>query len=200
MTQPKWILAPVPWGFLKVLPIPVWSLDWGPHAGQEYLLERAISKFLSTAGISNRLHTLPRSHCMLQHVGPPWEMNMVGLIGCKENSCLLSVHTAKFTLYRWTILQLLTNICIYVTIKIKNIWKWNLLSHVLLFATPCGQLFPSPGNLPNTGIKSQSPALWVDSLPVKLPGKAKDTGVGSLSLLQRIFLTQKLNRVLLHCR
>ena len=72
-----------------------------------------------------------------------------------------------------------TNICIYVTIKIKNIWKWNLLSHVLLFATPCGQLFPSPGNLPNTGIKSQSPALWVDSLPVKLPGKAKDTGVGS---------------------
>ena len=30
--------------------------------------------------------------------------------------------------------------------------------------------------------------------------KPKNTGVGSLSLLQRIFLTQKLNRGLLHCR
>ena len=32
------------------------------------------------------------------------------------------------------------------------------------------------------------------------PGKPKNTGVGSLSLLQGIFLTQKLNRGLLHCR
>ena len=31
-------------------------------------------------------------------------------------------------------------------------------------------------------------------------GKPKNTGVGSLSLFQRIFLTQKLNRGLLHCR
>ena len=32
------------------------------------------------------------------------------------------------------------------------------------------------------------------------PGKPKNTGVGSLSLLQRIFLTQELNQVLLYCR
>ena len=31
-------------------------------------------------------------------------------------------------------------------------------------------------------------------------GKSKDTGVGSLSLLQQIFPTQELNRGLLHCR
>ena len=31
-------------------------------------------------------------------------------------------------------------------------------------------------------------------------GKPKDTGMGSLSLLQGIFLTQELNRGLLHCR
>ena len=32
------------------------------------------------------------------------------------------------------------------------------------------------------------------------PGKPKNTGVGSLSLLQRVFLTQELNQGLLHCR
>ena len=32
------------------------------------------------------------------------------------------------------------------------------------------------------------------------PGKTKKTGVGSLSLLQRFFLTQGLNQGLLHCR
>ena len=37
-------------------------------------------------------------------------------------------------------------------------------------------------------------------LPGEPPGKPKDTGVGSLSLLQWVFLTQELNRCLLHCR
>jgi len=37
-----------------------------------------------------------------------------------------------------------------------------------------------------------SPALQVNSLPAEPQGKPKNTGVGSLSLLQRIFLTQKL--------
>ena len=60
--------------------------------------------------------------------------------------------------------------------------------------------FPSPANLPNLGIKPGSPALWGDSLPAEPPGKPKNTGVGTLSLLQRIFLTQELNRGLLHCR
>ena len=48
---------------------------------------------------------------------------------------------------------------------------------------PC----PSPGDLPNPGIEPRSPALQADSLPSKPPGKPKNTGVGSLSLLQGIF-------------
>ena len=40
-----------------------------------------------------------------------------------------------------------------------------------------------------------SPALQVDSLPSKPPGKPKNIGVGSLSLLQWIFLTQESTRV-----
>ena len=60
--------------------------------------------------------------------------------------------------------------------------------------------FPSPGDLPNPGIKPRSPALQVDSLPTESQGKPNNTGVDSLSLLQGIFLTQELNQGLLYCR
>ena len=63
-----------------------------------------------------------------------------------------------------------------------------------------GQPFPSPGDLPNPGIKPKSPTLQADSLPAEPQGKPKTTGVGSLSLLQRIVLTQDLNQGLLHFR
>ena len=44
------------------------------------------------------------------------------------------------------------------------------------------------------------PTLQADSLPAEPQGKPKNTGVGSLSLLEGIFPTQELNRGLLHCR
>ena len=71
-------------------------------------------------------------------------------------------------------------------------WKENLLSHIRLFATPwtvaykappsmgfsrqeywSGLPFPSPGDLPDSGIKPGSPALQADALPSKSepPGK-----------------------------
>ena len=68
--------------------------------------------------------------------------------------------------------------------------KRQLLSHVQLFMTPwtvahqaplsmefsrqeywSGQPLPSPGDLPNPGIKPWSPALQVNSLPSEPPGK-----------------------------
>ena len=61
---------------------------------------------------------------------------------------------------------------------------------------PC----PPPGDLPNPRIKPRSPALWVDSLPSEPPGKPKNTGVGSLSVLQGNFPIQVSNWALLHCR
>ena len=61
---------------------------------------------------------------------------------------------------------------------------------------PC----PPPRNLPNPRIKPRSPTFQVDSLPSEAPGKPKNTGVGSLSLLQRTFLTQESNQGLWHCR
>ena len=48
--------------------------------------------------------------------------------------------------------------------------------------------------------RTQVSSLWADSLPAEPPGKPRNTGVGSLSLLQQIFLSQKLNWCLLHCR
>ena len=55
--------------------------------------------------------------------------------------------------------------------------------------------FPFSRDLPNPGIKPRSPTLQADSLPAEPQGKPKNTGVGSLSLLQGIFLTQESNRV-----
>ena len=50
------------------------------------------------------------------------------------------------------------------------------------------------------GIKPRSPTLQADSLRAEPQRKPKNTGVGSLSLLQWIFPTQESNRGLLHCR
>ena len=44
------------------------------------------------------------------------------------------------------------------------------------------------------------PALQADSLPAEPQGKPKNSGVGSLSLLQQIFPSQELNWALLHRR
>ena len=91
---------------------------------------------------------------------------------------------------------------------------WKSLSRVRLFLTPwtiqsiefsrpeywSESPFPSPGDLPNPGIKPRSPALQEDSLPTEPQGKPKNTRVGSLFLLQQIFPTQESNWGLLHCR
>ena len=51
---------------------------------------------------------------------------------------------------------------------------------------PC----PPLGDLPNPEIEPMPPTLQADSLP----GNHKNTGVGTLSLLQRMFLTQESNQ------
>ena len=68
--------------------------------------------------------------------------------------------------------------------KQHNSWKrievkWKLFSHVRLFATPWTVACQAPPSMNSSG---------------------KDTGVGSLSLLQWIFPSQVLHWGLLHCR
>ena len=46
---------------------------------------------------------------------------------------------------------------------------------------------PPPEDLPSPGIEPRSPAWQAYSLPYEPPGKTRNTGEGSLSLLQQIF-------------
>ena len=66
-------------------------------------------------------------------------------------------------------------------------------------AMPSSRAYLRPGH-PNPGIEPRTSTLQVDSLLSETPGKPRNTEVGSLSLLQGIFLTQELNWGLLHCR
>ena len=61
---------------------------------------------------------------------------------------------------------------------------------------PC----PPLGELPNPGIEPRSPTLQADSSLTEPPRKLRETEMGTLSLLQGIFLTQGLNPGLPHCR
>ena len=60
--------------------------------------------------------------------------------------------------------------------------------------------FPFSRGSSYAGIEPRSPALQADSSPTEPQGKLRNTGVGSLSLLQQIFPTQEQNQGLLHCR
>ena len=73
---------------------------------------------------------------------------------------------------------------------------WGFSRQEYQSGLPC----PPRGDLPNPGMEPRPPALLVDSLLSEQQQKAKNTGVGSLFLLQVNFTTQELNWGLLHCR
>ena len=98
------------------------------------------------------------------------------------------------------------------------LWKWSEVKVTQSFPSLCDTMgytvhgilqarilewvaFPYSRDLPNPGIEPRlNPILQVDSLPVEPQEMPKNTGVGSLSFLQGIFLTQESNRGLLHCK
>ena len=85
--------------------------------------------------------------------------------------------------------QSLSSVRLFVT-------PWTVARHAPLSMRFPGQEYwsglpyPPSGDIPNPEIKPRSPTVQVDSLPAEPPGKPKNTGVGSLSLLQGISLTQ----------
>jgi len=136
--------------------------------------------------------------------------NLESILKTKDITLLTKVHIVK-----GMVLPVIMYRCGSWIITKAEKWKWKSLSCIwLFFVTPwtiqsmelsrpeywSGWPFPSPRDLHNPGIKPRSPTLQADSLPAESQEKPKDTGVGSLSLLQRIFLTQELNRSLLHFR
>ena len=100
----------------------------------------------------------------------------------------ISIMTLISSYSRGTILNMkvkVTQLCLIL---------WDCTVHgILQTRTLEWAAFLFPGDLPNPGIKPRSPTLQADSLPGEPPGKPMNTGVGSPSLLHRIFLTQELN-------
>ena len=70
----------------------------------------------------------------------------------------------------------------------------GILQARMLEWLPC----PPPGIVPTQGWNPGLPQA--DSSASESPGKPRNTGVGSLSLLQGVFPTQESNRRLRHCR
>ena len=89
----------------------------------------------------------------------------------------------------------LVYLCDHMDYTVHGILQARILERV---AIPFSRGSSQPRIKPR--IKPRSPALQADSLLSKPPGKLKNTEVGSLSLLQKIFMTQDLKRGLLHCR
>ena len=73
---------------------------------------------------------------------------------------------------------------------------WEFSGQEYWSELPCSP----PGDLPNPGVEPRSPTRQTDCLLSESPGKAHNTGVGSLSLLQGNFRNKELNWGLLHCR
>ena len=73
---------------------------------------------------------------------------------------------------------------------------WGFSRQEYWSGLPC----PPLGIFLTQGLNPGLPALQVDSLPSEPPGKSKNTGVGSLPLLQGIIQTQESNRGVLHGR
>ena len=91
------------------------------------------------------------------------------------------------------------------------------LSHVQLFATPwtvahqaplfmafsrqeywSGLPFPSLGDLPNSGIEPESPALQTDSLPSEPPGKPHRWWEGGIGSVCRVYWTYSILEICNH--
>ena len=104
---------------------------------------------------------------------------------------------ALVTLVSWSVFlgRLVTQSC-------PTLWdprllcSWGFSRQGYWSGLPC----PAPGDFPNPTIKPVSPVLQADSLPSEPPKKTKNTGMGSLTLLQEIFPFQEWNRRLLFCR
>ena len=108
----------------------------------------------------------------------------------------------KGTMTHWKIQSMMTcTSCLPTGLKVK--WKCQyflILCYSIYYnLTGCSMEFSrkeywsgypvtSAGDLPNSGTKSESPALQVDSLPLEQPGKLKSNQIRSDQLLSRVWI------------
>ena len=149
-------------------------------------------------------------HCLLR----PMPLTVMNL--CSFEILMANFGHQKFLLISQSFWASTSASCCTPVCSSPKTWLVRLvLSHVQLFVTPWTAARQDPLSMeilqvrilewvavPSSRESSQlgSPALQVDSLPSEPPGKPKNTGVGSLFLLQGNFPTQESNWGLLHCR
>ena len=92
--------------------------------------------------------------------------------GAKQLCCTQSLSCVRLFAMPWTV-------ALQAPLSMGVLQAWML------------EWVAMPGDLPNPGIEPRSPELQADSLPSEPLGKSKNTGVGSLFLLQGFFLTQE---------
>ena len=177
-------------------------VQWGGLVSDRRILRWVV---LNSSHLKNRLAALP----LWIHLGRR-ELSGVPIPGSTfQNLCTILCSTC-------VCIQKSQNFCIllpYLMHKTLQGKKPGEVSRRLTLASSTESKRQHPGqnngvcnlsllqrNFPKSGIEPRSPTLQADSLPAKLQGKPRDTGVGSLFLLQQIFLAQESNWVLLHWR
>ena len=139
--------------------------------------------------------SLSSSYAFLPPLYPQFSSLCLNLYSCPVNRLIATIFLDSIYMHCAKTLQLSGSVTLW-TIAHQALCPWRFSRQEYWSRLPC----PPPGNLPNLGIEPRSPMLQVDSLPSESQGKPNNTGMGSLALLQEIFLTQESNWGLLHCR
>ena len=126
---------------------------------------------------------------------PGWSLCLSCLLHWQADSLPLA-PPGKPLLRACAVLCLVAQLCPTLCNPTRLLCPWGFSRQEYWSGLPCSL----PEDLSNPGIELRSPALQVDSLPSEPPGNSKNTGVGSLSLLQGILPTQESNWGLLHYR
>ena len=105
--------------------------------------------------------------------------------------CFPICHEVKRLNCEVKVTQLCPTLCDPMDYTVHGILQARILEWV---AFPFSRGSSQPRN------RTQVSCIAGGFLPAEPQGKPKNTGVGSLSLLQQIFPTQELNRGILHCR
>ena len=114
--------------------------------------------------------------------------------------CKLKSYASPRFVGSYAVLCLVTQLCLTLRDPMDCSLPGSSVHGILQARTLEWVAFPFSSGSSQHRDQTQVSALQADYLPSELPGKPKNTGVGSLSLLQGLFPTQELNQSLLHYR
>ena len=120
-------------------------------------------------------------------------LNQIELYYLKEKLLIFWPGRCQVSLVSYNISVISTFVVCLVVQSLSHVWLCN--PWTVTFQSPLSRGFsrpecwnglpcPPPWDLPNPGIELRSPTLQADSLQSGPPGKPKNTGAGSLFLLQ----------------